>query len=220
MTDKQDAPPLMPKFGLGDIVSITGKYAQDWCQANLMIVQVSYDHKTDLLTYSTVIAGDPLSEGMTTDWSETDFCLIERNKYNTRHALTAPAVDGVTELNMERIEQIASAHENTKDYMKLRNGEDVCYHQFSTRRLKEFTEEVIREYLAARGLIGKAQKSEMVAVHQLCHEAYEVYVQMEGGKAETCYEGYLLQEIKRMADIIVQARNEVLSMLQPYTKGE
>lgn len=93
MTDKQDAPPLMPKFGLGDIVSITGKYAQDWCQANLMIVQVSYDHKTDLLTYSTVIAGDPLSEGMTTDWSETDFCLIERNKYNARQALTAPKVD-------------------------------------------------------------------------------------------------------------------------------
>jgi len=40
----------------------------------------------------------------------------------------------------------------------------------------------------------------------LCHEAYEIYAGMEGGVAETAYEGYLLQELEKMAHIIGEAK--------------
>lgn len=54
------------------------------------------------------------------------------------------------ELNIERIEQIASTHENSKSWMTQRDGEEMCFHTLSTRRLKEFAEEVVREFLNTR----------------------------------------------------------------------
>jgi len=82
--DIQAAPPLMPRFGLGDIVTVTGEYAGDWRNQKLMIVGVLYEHKRDLLTYSTVPADAPLSEGMTTDWYELSLSIYSTNKFNTR----------------------------------------------------------------------------------------------------------------------------------------
>lgn len=40
----------------------------------------------------------------------------------------------------------------------------------------------------------------------LCHEAYEIYAGMEGGIAETAYEGYLLQELEKIAMILGKAK--------------
>ena len=52
-------------------------------------------------------------------------------------------------------------------------------------------------------------------IFRLIHEAYEVYAGMEGGKAETAYEGYLLQELEKMAILIGKAKQAALRALSP-----
>lgn len=119
----QAAPPLMPRFGLGDIVTVTGEYAGDWRNQKLMIVGVLYEHKRDLLTYSTVPADAPLSEGMTTDWDELSLSIYSTNKFNTRpiqsHAPDAIPVD---------VEALKRGNHNVKNplYRDYNIGWNAC----------------------------------------------------------------------------------------------
>lgn len=69
-------PPLMPRFGLGDIVTVVGEYESDWRGQKLMITGIDYRPKQDLLTYQTHLAEAPESEGGTDGW--TEMVRIER----------------------------------------------------------------------------------------------------------------------------------------------
>ncbi|MFA7333372.1 MAG: hypothetical protein WC130_03665 [Kiritimatiellia bacterium] len=58
--------------------------------------------------------------------------------------------DGVgVELNTERILEIACTHEIYRNLQEGIDDQIRIYHTFSTRRLKEFAEEVVREYLVS-----------------------------------------------------------------------
>ena len=88
-------PPLMPRFGLGDIVTVVGEYEIDWGGQKLMITGIDYRPKQDLITYQTHLAEAPESEGGTDGWTENDLSLYQYNKWNTRStpAAVPPAAD-------------------------------------------------------------------------------------------------------------------------------
>lgn len=109
LLSRPKAPPLMPRFGLGDIVEIAGEYADGWRGHKLVITGVIYEPKRDRLTYWTCPADDPASEGTTTDWDERDLSLYSANKFNTRADAAKPAVD--VEALIQILNQ-ARCHEN------------------------------------------------------------------------------------------------------------
>ena len=92
MKQELKPPPLMPRFGLGDIVTVVGEYESDWGGQKLIITGIDYRPKQDLITYQTHLAEAPESEGGTDGWTETDLSLYQHNKWNTR-STPAPVTD-------------------------------------------------------------------------------------------------------------------------------